>query len=221
MLSFSWPYLERVLPAIGLGFWVTVQVAGGALAVAAIVAAGLTAIQQALGRPAIAVASAFINFLRYTPVLVQLYLFYFGLPVIGVDLSAFWCGALAIGLQQGCYASEILRSGLGSIDARQVDAGLGLGLTRMQTLMHVMFPQALIKSMPSLANQGILLLKDTTIVAAIGIMETTLTVKALSEQSGNAVPLFAIAALTFLVATMVLGFGVRLLEARLQRRFGA
>ncbi len=152
--------------------------------------------------------------------LVQLYLFYFGLPVIGVDLSAFWCGALAIGLQQGCYASEILRSGLGSIDARQVDAGRGLGLTRMQTLAHVMLPQALVKSMPSLANQGILLLKDTTIVAAIGIMETTLTAKSLSEQSGNAIPLFAIVAIVFLVVTMALGLVVRLLEIRLQRRFG-
>ncbi|MCZ4312220.1 amino acid ABC transporter permease [Comamonadaceae bacterium G21597-S1] len=220
MLSISWSYLERVLPAIGLGFWITVQVAAGALLVAGIVALALTALQQALGRPAVAVTSAFVNFLRYTPVLVQLYLFYFGLPLIGIDLSAFWCGALAIGLQQGCYASEILRSGLGSVDSRQVDAGLGLGLTRMQTLGHVMLPQAFIKSMPSLANQGILLLKDTTIVSAIGIMETTLTVKALSEQSGNAVPLFAIAALTFLTATMVLGFGVRILESRLQRRFG-
>lgn len=220
MLSISWPYLERVVPAIGLGFWITLEVAAGALLVAVVVALALTALQQALGRFAVAATAAFVDFLRYTPVLVQLYLFYFGLPVIGIDLSAFWCGALAIGLQQGCYASEVLRSGLGSIDARQVDAGLGLGLTRMQTLAHVMLPQAFIKSMPSLANQGVLLLKDTTIVAAIGIMETTLTVKALSEQSGNAVPLFAIAALIFLIATMVLGFGVRLLESRLQRRFG-
>lgn len=208
------------MPAIGTGFWITVQVAGGALLVAMIVAITLTTMQQLLGRPAVAMTTMFINFLRYTPVLVQLYLFYFGLPVIGIDLSAFWCGALAIGLQQGCYASEILRSGLGSVDARQIDAGLGLGLTRAQTLARVLLPQALIKSMPSLVNQGILLLKDTTIVAAIGIMETTLTVKSLSEQSGNAVPLFALAAAAFLAATTVLGLVVRVLEGRLQRRFG-
>jgi len=221
MFSFSWPYFERVLPAIGSGFLMTLQVAAGALLVAAAVAVALVAAQQTLGRMAVIASTAFVNFLRYTPVLVQLYLFYFGLPVLGIDLSAFWCGALAIGLQQGCYASEILRSGLGSVDARQVDAGLGLGLTRIQTLTHVLLPQALIKSMPSLANQCILLLKDTTIVAAIGIMETTLMVKSLSEQSGNAVPLFALAALAFLLTTMVLGFGVRLLETRLQRRFEA
>lgn len=221
MFTVSWSYIERVLPAIGAGFWVTVQVAGGALLVAVAVALALTALQQQLGRRAIAATAAFINFLRYTPVLVQLYLFYFGLPLIGIELSAFWCGALAIGLQQGCYASEILRSGLGGVDARQIDAGLGLGLTPAQTLAHVLLPQALIKSLPSLANQGILLLKDTTIVAAIGIMETTLTVKSLSEQSGNAVPLFALAAAVFLVATLALGLLVRLLEVRLQRRFGA
>lgn len=157
---------------------------------------------------------AYIELFRNTPLLIQVYLIYFGLPLIGVPLSAFLCGVLAIALQHGAFLAEIYRGGIESISKHQWQASRALGLRTGQLMRLVILPQAFNKLVPALTNQLIILVKDTSVIAAIGVMELTLTGKILVERSGASFQIFVIIALIYLSITSLLGFFLRVLELR-------
>ena len=161
-----------------------------------------------------------VDFARYTPVLLQLFVLYFGLPMFGIYLSAFACGVATLAFQQGAYLSEVFRGGLSSIDKHQRESAAALGMTQRRIFLDVLLPQALIKSLPVIGNQVILLFKDTTIVSAIGIAEVTLTAKLLAERSGASFMLFLAVAVLFICATTLLSLAVHWLEGIRKKRYG-
>ena len=115
------------------------------------------------------VAHAYTSVFRGTPLLVQLSLIFFGLPTLtGYNMSPFMAGVLAFSLNSAAYTSEIIRAGLQNIDIGQWEAGSVLGLTRAQTLRHVILPQAFRTTLPALVNEWVNLLKESAIVSLIG-----------------------------------------------------
>lgn len=160
--------------------------------------------------------TAYVELVRNTPLILQIYLAYFGLPLLGLPLSAFLCGIIAIASQHGAFLSEIYRAGIEAVSRRQWEAALALGMTRRRAMRLVILPQALLKVVPPIGNQLVILIKDTSLVSAIGIMELTLTGKVVVERSGASFQVFLLIGLLYLILTTGFGLILRIAEA-LQR----
>jgi polar amino acid transport system substrate-binding protein len=159
-------------------------------------------------------ASAYVEVFRGTPVLLQLYVIYFGLAPL-VALDAFTAAVLGLGLNYAAYESELYRAGLNAVPAGQTEAALALGMSRRQALGRIVLPQALRVALPGIANDFIALLKDTSLVSVITVVELTkqMTITAVQLQSWL-VPGLLCAAL-YLGLSVPLGRLARRLERRL------
>ena len=118
-----------------------------------------------------ALVKAYVELFRNTPLLVQLFFIYFGLPKAGIALSAFTCGALGLGLLGGAYMTESIRSGLEAVPVTQKEGAAALGLNKKQLFLHVVMPQAFSISIPSVVANVVFLLKETSVFSAISLMD--------------------------------------------------
>ncbi|MCD8011714.1 MAG: amino acid ABC transporter permease [Lachnospiraceae bacterium] len=123
------------------------------------------------------IVKIYIEVFRNTPLLVQLFFLYFGLPKIGIKLTAEFCGTLGLALLGGSYMAESFRSGLEAVPLIQSESSLSLGLSRMQTFWHILLPQALEISVPALVANVIFLLKETSVFSAVSLMDLMFTAK--------------------------------------------
>ena len=119
----------------------------------------------------------YVEIFRNTPLLVQLFFIYFGLPKLGINVSAQVCGAVGLGLLGGSYMSESFRSGLSSVAAVQLESGYALGMNKLQLFIYVVIPQALSVSVPAIVANVIFLLKETSVFSAISLMDLMFTAK--------------------------------------------
>lgn len=163
------------------------------------------------------IASFYVELMRGTPFIVQLYLVYYGAPMLfGINIPEWPAGIAAISLNSGAYVSEIFRAGIQSIDKGQMEAGRSLGLTWWQSMRQIILPQAVRRSLPPLGNEFITLIKESSIVSVIGIQE--LTFKGNIVKSATYAPFEAMLAVAvlYLIMTWVTGRIIRSLEGRLQ-----
>lgn len=123
------------------------------------------------------IIKAYVELFRNTPLLVQLFFIYFGLPKIGISISADVCGAVGLGLLGGSYMAESFRSGLEAVAPSQTESALALGMNRMQLFRFVILPQALSISVPAIVANIIFLLKETSVFSAISLMDLMFTAK--------------------------------------------
>jgi His/Glu/Gln/Arg/opine family amino acid ABC transporter permease subunit len=211
--------LVGLWPKLVAGFLLTLEIAAAATPLALVF--GLLLLAPRMDRrPFIrAPTIAFIELMRNTPLLVQIYLVYFGLPLLGFYPSEFACGVAGIALQHGTFLVETYRGGIESIGARQWDAARAIGMGRLTAFRHVILPQAILKILGPLGNQVIVLAKDTSLVSAIGVMELTMTGKMAIERSAASAEVFVAIALFYLVLTTALGGAVRLIEHRVAGRY--
>ncbi len=170
------------------------------------------------------VAIAFTEFFRNTPLLVQVYIFYFGLPRLGLNLrldlgplqvsDAFAAGTLGLGLYTGAYVAEALRAGLLAVPRGQTEAARSLGLSLLQTLRLVVVPQAVRLVLPPLGNLYSAMLKNSAILSAIGVGDLMYQADYVNNRSFRTFEIFTAVALFYLVLTLPLGFFVNWLEKR-------
>lgn len=118
-------------------------------------------------------AIAYIEIIRSTPLLVQIYFLYFGLPTLGVKIPEIQTGILALMLNSGAYIAEIIRAGINSVDPGQLEAGVSSGLNYVQRMRFIILPQALGVTVPPLLGQSIVLVKDSALLSLISVMELT------------------------------------------------
>jgi len=116
---------------------------------------------------------AYIEIIRSTPLLVQIYFFYFGLPTLGITVPEIQTGIIALMLNSGAYIAEIIRAGINSVDTGQIEAGHASGLNYIQRMRFIILPQALGVTIPPLLGQSIVLVKDTALLSLISVMELT------------------------------------------------
>jgi glutamine transport system permease protein len=205
-------FIVRNLPLFGKGLVVTVE-----LSLLAILFAMVWGLVVAFGRMARArwlrtVASAYIEMVRDTPVLVQMYFIYFGFSMAGFGMSGFISGLLALSLQNGGYIAEIYRAGIESISVKQVEGGKALGMSRWDVMSIVVLPQALVRVIPPLANQFIVVIKDTSLVSAIAVADLTQIGKLLTERSAASYEVFLTIAVLYLMMTGLVSGLSRLAE---------
>ena len=166
-----------------------------------------------------AVAIGYIEAIRGTPLIVQVMFIYFGLPLaLGVRVPPIIAGVVAIGINSGAYIAEIVRGAIVSIDAGQSEAACSTGLNRFQAMCYVIWPQAFRRMLPSLGNQFIISLKDTSLLIVIGVAELTRRGQEVISINFRAFEVWLTVALIYLVLTLSLSWFLRHVEMKLSAR---
>ncbi|MGM9580310.1 MAG: amino acid ABC transporter permease [Anaerovibrio sp.] len=164
-------------------------------------------------------AAIYIDFLRGTPLLVQIFLIYFALPVIlGQRVDPFIAAITACGINSGAYIAEIFRAGIQAIDEGQMEAGRSLGMTWVQTMRYIIVPQAFKNIVPPLGNEFIALLKDSSLVSVIGFEELTRRGQLIIARTYGSLEIWISVAIIYLVMTLTISRLVAYLEKRLDTK---
>jgi polar amino acid transport system permease protein len=152
-----------------------------------------------------AVATAYIEFMRGTPILVQLYIIYYALPVVlGIKLPEFFAGVVTLSINSAAYVAEIIRAGIQSVDKGQMEAARSLGMSHKMAMRYIIIPQAFKNILPALGNEFVVLIKESSIVSVIGIKELMYNA---DTVRGNTFMPFApliVAAIMYFVMTFIL-----------------
>ncbi len=210
---------ELVPPLLtGLGVTLQLTLGGAVLGVVAALVAGLSRIS--LIAPVRWLAATYIEVFRGTSALVQLFWFYFVLPLFGVSLDAKTVGILVLGLNAGAYGAEVVRGAILAVPKGQWEAAHSLNLSRHNTVRRVIFPQALPAMLPPAGNLLIELLKNTALVSLITITDLTFSAQILRAETLKTTEIFSLVLLMYFAAAMVIALLMRLLERWLARTQG-
>jgi cystine transport system permease protein len=166
-------------------------------------------------------ATLYVSIMRGTPLLVQIFVIYYGLPSVGIEFTPVTAGVLALSLNAGAYLSESLRGAIASIGQGQWRASFSLGLGYGQTLVHIVLPQALRVAVPSMSNTLISLIKDTSLVSVIALTELMLATKEAIATTFQPLPLYMAAAAIYWVLSLFFEGLQRRAERRLDRAHAA
>jgi cystine transport system permease protein len=207
LVSLAWPVMLK-----GTGYTLLFAVASMLLGLPL---AGLITLVRVL-RVAVLhrLMALYVSVMRGTPLLVQVFIVYYGLPSIGIEFSPITAGILSLTLNVAAYMSETLRGAIGAVTRGQWLAGTSLGLTRHQTLRYVIGPQALRAAVPSLSNSLISLIKDTSLVSVIAVTELMLATKELISTTFQPFPLYVAAAGIY----WILSVSFEQIQRRMERR---
>lgn len=213
--QFDWQAAFASIPYLLKGIPYTLLISFGGLAIGFLIGIffGLLRISPMhwLRWPAI----AYIEIFRGTPVLVQVLFIFYGLPqLLGGPIDAVTAGIAAIAVNSGAYISEVVRGGVQSIERGQREAGLSLGLSRVQTFRYVIWPQAFRRMIPALGNQGIISIKDTSLFAVIGVGELVRQGQIYIATTFTALEVYLMVALLYLAITLTLSLALRMLERK-------
>ena len=204
------PYFMSVL--LG-GAVMTVEVAVGALAFALVAGLFVALVRMSRFRVLRVAATAYIELIRGTPALAQLFIIYFGLPDLGVTIPPVAAAMLGLGINGAAYLAEIYRAGIEAIHKGQMEAALSLGMTPARTMQYIILPQALRLMLPPITNFSILLLKDTALVSVIAAPEIMFFARNLVTETFQSMHVYLLAAMIYLCMTIPLSR----LVARMER----
>lgn len=151
-----------------------------------------------------------------TPLLLQLFLIYFGLNQIGIDLPAFVAGVIGLGLHFAVYNSDIIQAGILAVDKGQYEGARTLGLSKVQTIRKIIVPQAVRTVTPPIGNNMVALLKDSALVSVIGVTELTLSAQLAISNTFRPFEFYVAAAACYYVINLALEYGLRRIELRIQ-----
>ena len=218
-MEFDLDYLVRQLPTLQRGLLLTIQVSAIAILISLVV--GLVGASiRVLRIPGLAQLVAFyVEFIRNTPLLVQIFFVFFGLPALGLTLSLFWSGVLALTLWAGAFQVENVRGGLAAVSPGLREAAGALGLTRAQYLRLVGLPLAVRVGLPSMLNTCVSLVKNSAYLSAIGMEELAGVAFDRISTDFRAFEMLAVLLVGYLSVVLTLSASVRLLEHRLQAPF--
>jgi polar amino acid transport system substrate-binding protein len=149
------------------------------------------------------IASIYVNVIRGTPLFLQIYIAFLGLPFLGVNIDNYILGILVLAMNSSAYLAEIFRAGIQSIHKGQFEASASLGMNAIQTMFYVIIPQTVRRVIPTATSEFILLYKDTSLLAAVGVMEAMMFAKSMVASTGNMTP-YIVAAGYYLIVTLPL-----------------
>jgi len=218
LFGFEWDtsgplvFALSILPILLIGMWVTIQATVLGFFVALVLGLIWAVLKAAPSRLIAWPARLFTEFLRDTPLIVQLFFLYYVLPEFGLILPAFLTGALALGLQYSAYTSEVYRAGLEAIGRDQREAARALNLTALRTFTHVIIPQAVPRIVPAMGNYLVSIMKDVPVLSVVTVLEMLNVARIIGDRTFNyLIPLTLVGGL-YLIMTLVASAGLRLLE---------
>ena len=207
--------IQRALPILLMGAGVTIEITAFSVAIGFFIGlfVGIARISQF--KILRIMAAVYADCIRGTPLLVQIFLIYFALPMaIGQRVEPFIAAVAACGINSGAYVSEIFRAGIQAIDVGQMEAGRSLGLTWWQTMRFIILPQAFKNILPPLGNEFIAMLKDSSLVSVIGFEELTRRGQLIIAQTYGSFEIWMTVAVLYLIMTMPISRIVAFLEKR-------
>lgn len=157
----------------------------------------------------------YVNLIRGTPMLIQILFAYYVLPQWHIVLDPFWTASIMIGLNSSAYISQVMRSGIQSIAKGQWEAAYVLGFSKIQTLRFIILPQAVKNVLPSLANEFVTLIKDSSLASIIGVTELAKEGRIIISRTYDSLTIFALMALMYLTVTWTISYIVYRLEKRM------
>jgi polar amino acid transport system permease protein len=217
-MFWDWDYTVEILPILARASIVTVEATLLGFALAAILGLVLAIMRMSATVWISWTAVAVIEFVRSTPLLIQIFFLYFVLPEFGIVLGAMTAGVLALGLHYGCYCSEVYRAGLDNIPKGQWEASIALNLSPVATFRDIIIPQAIPPVVPALGNYLVALFKETPLLSAIAVLELMQTAKILGSEYFRYIEPITLVGLFFLVFSLISAGLVRRVEAYLNRR---
>lgn len=212
-MTWDWAFTLDIVPRILGAAWVTVTATLGGFAVAVVV--GLLLSLRPKHGPGAWLGIGFVEAVRSTPLLVQIYFLYYVLPLWGITMSAWTTGILALGLHYGCYLSEVFRAGFDSVPRGQREAVVALNLGPLHAFRDVIMPQALVPIVPSLGNYLIGMFKETPVLFVISVHEMMSTAKLIGSETYHYAEPYTVVGLVFLVLSLGAAMLVQWLEKRL------
>ncbi len=215
--TFSWAAVVQALPALLRGAGLTVIVSGAAMVLALGLGLALAALSQVPGPWAGRLVRLYVEAFRNTPLLIQIFIVYFGLPQLGLRLSPFLSGLSALALYTAAYNAEILRAGLEAVPRGQHEAARSLGLSPLQALRHVIVPQAVRIALPALGNNLVSLVKNSSLVSTIGMVELMFVANDISFNNFRTFEIYGATAVLYVLLVLGLTRALRVTEGRLLR----
>ena len=217
MLIWDWWFVGQILPDLLRGLVITVQATLTGTALALVIGLGLALARRSHIRAIAAVTGGVIEFIRSTPLLVQLLFAYFALPAYGIRFSGLVTGVLVLGLHYGTYMSEVYRAGIEGVPRGQWEAARSLNFTVSDTWRRVILPQAIPPIVPALTNYLIAMYKDTPLLLAIGVTELLLTAREIGSDTFRFMEPITMVGVLFFLVSYPSALLLRRLEARLAR----
>ena len=214
-MNFNFDLIVNSFPLLLLGAVITVKITAMSVALGIVIGlfAGIARICRV--KPLRWISAVYVDFFRGTPLLVQIFLFYFAVPVItGQRIDPYVAAVGSCGINSGAYIAEIVRAGIQSIDEGQMEAGRSLGMTWAQTMRYIIVPQAMKRVIPPLGNEFIALLKDSSLVSVIGFEELTRRGQLIIAKTYASLEIWFSVAIIYLVMTLTISRFVAFLEKR-------
>lgn len=203
------------LPVLLRGMLVTLQIAGLGCCIGLSLGIIVGIAQANKNRFIRSVAYVYASLLRGTPMLIQIFMVVYVLPQIGIMIPKFWAAIIAIGLNSSAYVSFIIKSGIQSVARGSIEAAYTLGLSKIQTMRFIILPQALRVVLPALGNEFITLIKDSSLASLVGVVELTQEGRIIIGRTYDALSMYCIIAVIYLLLTTCLSLCVAYLEKRM------
>jgi polar amino acid transport system permease protein len=214
----DWEFALSIAPQLIDAMWVTLAATLVGFTIAIVVGLIMAIGRRSQVRVLSTVTGGIIEFIRSTPLLVQVYFIYYSLPFYGITLSPFIAGALGLGIHYGTYLSEVYRSGIEAVPKAQWEASTALNFSTTQTWTRIILPQAIPPVIPVFGNYLITMFKETPLLSAITLVEMLQTAKIIGAMNFKYLEAITIVGLLFFLLSYPSGILVRRLEAKLNRR---
>ena len=215
--NWDWGLTIAILPRLLEAFQITVLATVLGVLLALALGLVIALVRRAAPRPVAAATGVLVEFVRSTPLLIQIYFLFYVTPRFGLTLSPLVTGVTALGVHYSAYMSEVYRAGIDSVPRGQWDAATALNLGRLHAFRRVILPQALPPVVPALGNYVIAMFKDTPMLSTITVLEVLNVARTIGSETFRYVEPLTLVGVFFLVASLLAARGVRAVERRFTR----
>jgi polar amino acid transport system permease protein len=216
-MDWDWGFVAEILPLLLAGLRITILVTLLSAVVALVLGLGFAVLRRTRIRPLARATGFAVEFIRGTPLLVQLYVIFFVLPDAGIMLPPLAAGVIGLGLHYATYTAEVFRAGIENVPRGQWEAARATNLTPRQAWLHVILPQAIPPMIPALANYLIAMFKETPLLSAITVLELMNQARSVANSSYRYIEPMTLVGVFFLAISLVSVVALRWLE----RRYGS
>lgn len=220
MFDWRWDFTWNILPRLIMATGNTLLAAGLGYAIAVVLGLVLALAQRSPSRTLTLVVREAVEFIRSTPLVLQIFFVFYVGPQFGLRLSPWTAGMIAIGLHYAAYLSEVYRGGIDSVPKGQWEAATSLNLSTSRTYFRVVIPQALPPSLAGMGNYLVGIFKDTPMLSVIGVAELMHTANAIGSETYRFLEPYTLVGVIFLLISLPTAAGIRLFEAWVRRKLG-
>lgn len=218
-MDFNVEIMKSAFPLLLAGAGITLEITALSVAFGMLIGIIIALIRLSRLKPLRWLGNVYVDFIRGTPLLVQIFLVYFALPgLIGHRVDAFFAAIAACSINSGAYVAEIFRGGIQSIDIGQMEAGRSLGMSWWQTMRYIILPQAFKRIIPPLGNEFIAMLKDSSLVSVIGFEELTRRGQLIIARTYASFEIWMAVAIIYLILTFTVARLTGLLEGKFETK---